>query len=778
MLVGALGTIPFFVEVDDYRPEILKAVNSQINGSLNLGKLRLSLWGKVAVGVENAELKDSSNRVVLSVGKFDLRVPLLSVITGRPAVYVDMVHPVISAHRNKKGEWNLLSLSKNQPTQPKNPEDAAPESVGGKKELPSWTQRAIVGLRIFQADLKITDEKNNSDYGMRNLELNADSLSLSQPSSFSLKAQLDSALNESASVKGPFEIKGKVNGEEIVLEAQLQKVVVLFGKQFRKDETVPAYFRVELLRKPQEIEIKEGKIQFHTAKFAIQGNVKNWEAPAGGQLNVSVQTPGVDLASFSALLPGVDKTALQGNLKAKCALEGTTLKPEGLVEAALEGVKVKGENFKQDLEIDGQLKASLQKVEKLAMQFKAEGFDLRLTTQVSDFENPKLRVVGESNEMDLDKLLDWEKMKKANLVRFEKNKAAEVSSDKGGGTGNPIDVPDYDAPLGFLKKNEIVKKTTGEISFVGKSLKFYNVLIEPVRGKFSLGNLRLVGGFEEARIFDGKTKLNMQLEFSSDRPRYSFQVPVSNIELQKAVASQLEILKNTMTGSLSGDISGRGESFNPVLAKKNLVASGKMRITQSKLSSIDLNKILSESAGEMISKVGEKIPALKGKNLQPGSVSSEFQQITGTFSIKDGEFVSPDFFAQAIPQKGVDIRGDTRVGLIDYSLHADWEISDPYNLLKAKEIALEEGGNRVESILLEKGQPFKLPIRVRGTLLSPQYDYGAVPDSLVRIALANISRTAEEKAKAAVKGKAEEEVKKLTEKAPQQIKDVLKGIFK
>jgi vacuolar-type H+-ATPase subunit E/Vma4 len=44
--------------------------------------------------------------------------------------------------------------------------------------------------------------------------------------------------------------------------------------------------------------------------------------------------------------------------------------------------------------------------------------------------------------------------------------------------------------------------------------------------------------------------------------------------------------------------------------------------------------------------------------------------------------------------------------------------------------------------------------------------------------MANISRAAQEKAKAAVKGKAEEEVKKLTEKAPQQIKDVLKGIFK
>jgi uncharacterized membrane protein YkoI len=380
--------------------------------------------------------------------------------------------------------------------------------------------------------------------------------------------------------------------------------------------------------------------------------------------------------------------------------------------------------------------------------------------------------------MDLDKLLDWEKMKKASLARSEKHKAIEAPTKKGDGEGNPIDVPDYDAPFEVLKSNAVAKKTTGEISFSGKSLKMYNVILEPLKGKFSLSSLRLSGSFEEARIFDGKTRMTAQLDFSTERPQYSFQVPVTNIDLQKAVASQFEILKNTMTGSLSGEISGKGSSFNPVLAKKNLVATGKMRVANSKLSSIDLNKILSESVGEIISKVGEKIPALKGKNLQPGSVSSEFQQITGTFTIKDGEFVSPDFFAQAIPQKGVDVRGDTRVGMIDYSLHADWEISDTYNLLKAKEIALEEGGNRVDSILLERGQPLKLPIRVRGTLLSPQYDYGAVPDSLIRIAMANISRAAQEKAKAAVKGKAEEEVKKLTEKAPQQIKDVLKGIFK
>lgn len=47
LLVLLLGivTIPFFVDVDRFRPEILELVNSKINGHFNLGKLKLTLWG-------------------------------------------------------------------------------------------------------------------------------------------------------------------------------------------------------------------------------------------------------------------------------------------------------------------------------------------------------------------------------------------------------------------------------------------------------------------------------------------------------------------------------------------------------------------------------------------------------------------------------------------------------------------------------------------------------------------------------------------------------------
>jgi ribosomal protein L14 len=67
LILAAIIVIPLVVDVDKYRPQIIQKANEQINGKLELGKLSLSLWGKIRIQAAGLKLADSQGRTVVSV---------------------------------------------------------------------------------------------------------------------------------------------------------------------------------------------------------------------------------------------------------------------------------------------------------------------------------------------------------------------------------------------------------------------------------------------------------------------------------------------------------------------------------------------------------------------------------------------------------------------------------------------------------------------------------------------------------------------------------------
>src|SRR5688500_4299000 len=59
--------VPLLIDIDQYRPEIEQAANDRLNGHLSLGRLSLSLWGKVEVGIDRIELSDLQGNKVMAV---------------------------------------------------------------------------------------------------------------------------------------------------------------------------------------------------------------------------------------------------------------------------------------------------------------------------------------------------------------------------------------------------------------------------------------------------------------------------------------------------------------------------------------------------------------------------------------------------------------------------------------------------------------------------------------------------------------------------------------
>ncbi len=126
-----------------------------------------------------------------------------------------------------------------------------------------------------------------------------------------------------------------------------------------------------------------------------------------------------------------------------------------------------------------------------------------------------------------------------------------------------------------------------------------------------------------------------------------------------------------------------------------------------------------------------------------------------------GKLSLPNFVAQAEPNSGIDLKGRTSLGMVDESVEADWEVIDTYNLTHARDLSVNIQGVDVKSILADGSQPVKFSVHVGCTRSQPCYSYGQVPEYFAKVALANVSRSVQGKAKAELVKKAEEAVKNI-----------------
>jgi hypothetical protein len=66
------------VDVDKYRPQIVSKANEQLNGKLELGQLKLSLWGRVKIDINGLKLSDAAGKNIISVQDASFNLPFLS----------------------------------------------------------------------------------------------------------------------------------------------------------------------------------------------------------------------------------------------------------------------------------------------------------------------------------------------------------------------------------------------------------------------------------------------------------------------------------------------------------------------------------------------------------------------------------------------------------------------------------------------------------------------------------------------------------------------------
>ncbi len=767
LVLVAIIAIPFLVDVDKYRPQITAAASEKMNGSIELGKLSLSLWGKVHVNVDGLKVYDSGKREVVSVKDASFDMPYLSVIQGAPLITVSMKQPDITVIKGKDGKLNVASLAKASETPaPGAAPTPAPQAKteGGKVEMPSMAINSHFGVSIENAKLTYKDETMALTNTIDNLNLRIKDFSLSRKTELELWADLKTQMGTDLRVEGPLKLTatltpeiagGEFKSATVNATFSADDLVIEKGTLFTKKKGVPLNFKFDGTLDQVSLKLREAAAHFHNAEMVIAGT---FQKDTGANFNFS--TKPIDLKSWSELVPMLKEYELEGTLALKGDVKG---KPEAIAYNAkltMNGFSAKGPNLKAKPVINGSVDVSTDKIDHFLVNLKGPGNELNLDGKLISFSKPQITFALTSKGMDLDQWIEFPKTD-TQAAKGGKEKAAPASGEK-------AQPQDLDALLDPIRKNEMLKAMGVDGSVNIAFLKAKGIRIDDIAAKMQFKNLVATLSNLHLKVFDGVTTGSFTTDLKPKEPQYNMNLTLNGLDLSKAVESQFQSFKDTLTGKLSTSFQGGGSSFNTEAAKKHLQAKGDFKVTNAEFSTLNISKMVSDGLSGSMGKIADKVPMLKGKNLNVNPKGgSKYDYISSNFTINNGVMDAPNFVAKATPRQGIDIKGQTKMGLIDESLDAKWELIDTYKTTGADQLSVNIAGKEFKNFLAKsENDPVIIPVVVGCKWSAPCPNYSGTAEYLAGNATNRLSHGAQD----VLKQKAQDQGKNL-------MKNGLKGLF-
>jgi uncharacterized protein involved in outer membrane biogenesis len=782
-LILAIATVPFFVNVDQYRSELVTRAEQSLSGKLEIGKLSLSLWGQIRVDIAGVKLTDGEGRPVLEVQSAFFKMPFSSLLSGSPKLVLSMQEPMLTMVKDKKGHMNALSLFKSSATgaqtsgaaeakvvAPPMPAKKSPETMN----LPGIVSRASLGVELKNAHVGYRDEATGMSTEVKDLDVKLQDISLSHKMSLEIAASLDTELKgengaQGLSVKGPAKITGTANPTvsagrfdhmDLVVRVDLDQLDILMPGLFHKKAGIDAHADAAIALSSLDATIRRLDVKFFNATAESSGKITHLGEGEQPSVAYQLKTNAIDLRPWNELIPLLSEYQLGGSATLSLEAQGLADRLDYKVQVKILGLTAKAAHLKAEPKIDAELTIVPDKAN-LSATMKAPGSELSVIGDVISFTHPLIRFDVSSTGIDLDQLIE------APAATAPKNASATVAAPAGGSEATRAPV-DYDALVAPMRENKALALASAHVNASIHSVKYQGVVLSDLTAKTSLQSLIGAINSLQFKIFGGQIKAGASIDLKPKMPDYRLNLEVSGLDLQQAVASQMKLFSNTIIGKANFDMEGTGKSLNPQAAEQNLNVKGKFKVTDATFTSIDIAKMVVDAVNGAIAKAAEKMPLLKGKSLPEKlpSGGSRYDSIASSFLIRNGSFSSPDFTAKASPSRGVDFRGATTVGIIDHSLQANWEMIDTYNLTHARDISIDVLGGHVDHVLAQGSGPVQFPVVVSGTLLAPKFDYGPTTEYLAKVAIGN--------AAGALRKGAEN---KILNQAPPALQNALKGLF-
>ena len=115
LIMGMLLAVPFFIDINDYKPQITKAVEDATGRTIQIGEIKASLFPWVGVRLDNIRLANRagfSDRDFLKIESLNIQLDLLPLFNKQiEVIRFTLDAPELFLERNTEGEGNWEDLT-------------------------------------------------------------------------------------------------------------------------------------------------------------------------------------------------------------------------------------------------------------------------------------------------------------------------------------------------------------------------------------------------------------------------------------------------------------------------------------------------------------------------------------------------------------------------------------------------------------------------------------------------------------------------------------------
>lgn len=736
VLLVAVISVPLFVDVDRYRPAITAEANKRMNGQLELGRLKLSLWGAIKIHAESIVVKvNGFSEPMLDTRKFHLEIPFLSVLSGRPQIIAVLDAPKISIRKEANGKMNILELmkvpgasadagfsaeteqaaasdqvsnisgapKKSAPAAKENTAPvsaaavpaatpAAPSAPSEPTKVPAIVAGARIGLTINKGEVHYVDVLGKSQYDVNGLDLQARNLGLGSTMDISLTAPLKGAMPD-LTFEGPVSldanitpvlVNNMVKSVKGTLSVDATKLAVdMKGGLFHKTPSMTFTAKTEVDGNEHETLVKSLEVRFHN--FQIHGKGRATAEPVTAQVEITTEPFRLnDIQEFVPMVMAYQLKGL-GGLNVKLDYNPNGIRANG-------DVSVKdGSFFMKDVlkaPMDFQLQGGFSEntFNLVRASISAPDSDMQLVGDVKNFLAPQFAFSLSGKSFNVDKTLVLPtagapaKTAMISLITeafAEEKKPSEIN------------------PMLSLAKNPVMMNASGTL--VGKLNRVvaYGANFDDVNVKSRLQNMVLYVPEAHLKIFGGAVKANAEADLKAPALTYKTSGSMAGVSAKEAFASYFPKYKNTLEAATDATWNLTGATYPPAIRMRSVKGTAKLLARDGAIKSVDFQGTINSAT--------DKVPFLKGKKVQ---IDEGFKTFTADLRFDGGNiYVEP---MEMQPRgKGFVIKGKSTIA---ESLEQDsyLDLFDPQGILPKEFQA--------------PGKP-AIALHLTGPLTGPRTDY-------------------------------------------------------
>jgi len=708
LVIVAAIALPFFIDPNDFKPEIQSAVKEKTGRDLKIeGDLELSIFPWLGVTTGNLTLSNAvgfSDKPFAKIDASHIKVKLIPLLSKKLEVdRIELKGLNLNLAKNKQGtsNWDDLVQAKGGEEKQVKTQDKA------KKENPLAALK-LGGIVIEQAHIIWDDQQQGKYSELRDFNLTTDELIFDEPidielsftlinknpdltESLNLSTQL--TVNEQLNIFDlkAVELKSLTTGNDIpggkltlnlfsnIAVNLAQNTVSISGLKLDTDDLTEEKLRLSLI---SDIAINLTEQSINTSELQIRAgnllqNKLSADLSANLAINLNQQTLSISELKLDA-----------GELKLTADIKGTQIKDSPSFKGPINIAPFNLSRFIKDL---GIAIPNMQDAQALN-QFSA-ALNLQVTTDSADIKNI------------LVKLDDTNIKGSASIHNFAKPAVKfDIKVDA-------INVDRYLSP----KKEEEPKKVTTPASTAVTTAELFPV--ETLRklnanGQINIGNLTMnqlkmqgirlklnaINGVIKTqqginKLYQGAYSGNSSINVQNKLPQLSLNEKLSNIQVEPLLKA-LDIT-DKMSGLVNASIKVAGQGNSTPAIKSSLNGNVDFSFKDSVIKGFNLQKLIDSSKSLLANK------ALPTENKKDQTV---FSIIKGTAQIKNGLVNNDDLLAQS---SKVQINGNGTANLSTEALK-----------YKINTKVLKRSASKTEA---EKIRGIPLAINIGGNFSKPTY---------------------------------------------------------